>query len=506
MRKKEKKEKFFSSKAMLPGFILLAALLTACGAKTPGGEATPETVISDGSAAETTAQTVSQTEEAAIQEDGGSPENNCVSFNSGRSRYGWWRGSDKYTEEDYEQVRSYQAAGYENMSVDEFNRMVMDWEDEDAFHKTEEVFQRIFYSLKETDPMADFVYGTLSNTWDECERKHYGICQRQKNPWHSGEAFLETYGDVFGDKEFLTGSYADYSFDYTIPDEQTVTVAQRDGILKSVDEDMQAFLKKQSQEALQDEDAMEKAADAELVRLLKNLDDQVVWEGGRELSYYWNDVYDEEDTEDWHEEKEEKEADWTKQYDLVLKELKFPGYEDMSIAEFNRRINAVFSGYDEDKEDFYDAYDNVIENMEDTDENAEFLLTTVRASQEEYYARQRELYARKQVDPEYEAEISSTREEDVFGDKMVVQMAEGYYTFTYHILDADKLTVKARDAFLAAVSRTVKEEIDSVFGKGGMDEEQLKKVIDKAGKAAGNSYIEYTGCEVGYLYMEDYDE
>ena len=251
---------------------------------------------------------------------------------------------------------------------------------------------------------------------------------------------------------------------------------------------------------------MEKAANAELVRLLKNLGDQVVWEGGRELSYYWNDVYDEEDTEDWHEEKEEKEADWTKQYDLVLKELKFPGYEDMSIAEFNRRINAVFSGYDEDKEDFYDAYDNVIENMEDTDENAEFLLTTVRASQEEYYARQRELYARKQVDPEYEVEISSTREEDVFGDKMVVQMAEGYYTFTYHILDADKLTVKARDAFLAAVSRTVKEEIDSVFGKGGMDEEQLKEVIDKAGKAAGNSYIEYTGCEVGYLYMEDYDE
>ncbi|MFR6332205.1 MAG: hypothetical protein ACLUOI_27690 [Eisenbergiella sp.] len=45
----------------------------------------------------------------------------------------------------------------------------------------------------------------------------------------------------------------------------------------------------------------------------------------------------------------------------------------------------------------------------------------------------------------------------------MVQMAEGYYTFTYHILDADKLTVKARDAFLAAVFRTVKEEIDSVF-------------------------------------------
>ncbi len=101
------------------------------------------------------------------------------------------------------------------------------------------------------------------------------------------------------------------------------------------------------------------------------------------------------------------------EYDLVLKELKFPGYEDMSIAEFNRRINAVFSGYDEDKEDFYDAYDNVIENMEDTDENAEFLLTTVRACQEERILCPAKGAVHKQVNAEYEAEISSTREEDV---------------------------------------------------------------------------------------------
>lgn len=53
---------------------------------------------------------------------------------------------------------------------------------------------------------------------------------------------------------------------------------------------MQAFLKKQSQEALQNEEAMEKAADAELVRLLKNLDDQVVWEGGGAVLLL-NDVY-----------------------------------------------------------------------------------------------------------------------------------------------------------------------------------------------------------------------
>lgn len=270
---------------------------------------------------------------------------------------------------------------------------------------------------------------------------------------------------------------------------------------------MQAFLQKQTPADLQKEEAMEKAADGELERILKALDGQLVWEGGKKLSYYWDDVYDKEKTEDWDEDtEEEKSVDPAKQYEIVMNELKFPDYEEMSIAEFNRKINAVFNGYEEEKEDFYDAYDYVMEHLEDTDGNAEFLRTTVRASQDEYYARQRELYSQKQVDPSYEVRVESSREEDVFGDKMVVQMAEGYYSFTYRILDADKLTVSARDAFLKAVTQAVKEEIDRVFGKGGMEEAQLKKVIDNAGKTAGNSYIEYTGCEVDYLYMEDYGE
>ena len=35
--------------------------------------------------------------------------------------------------------------------------------------------------------------------------------------------------------------------------------------------------------------------------------------------------------------------------------------------------------------------------------------------------------------------------------RLVVDLAEGYYSFTYHILDADKLTVAERDKFLEDV-------------------------------------------------------
>ena len=246
-----------SRKAELPTVILLTVLLAACGPKTSEGDAAADTKTqgdaavdtkaqdSPQEAAETALQAGTETESASAGEGEATSDSSCDSFQSGRSRYGWWRGTNKYTKEDYEQILSWQTAGYENSSVAEFNRMVMDWEDEETFHKAEEVLQRVYSSLADTDPVADFVYGTLSNTWDECERKHYGVCQRQKNPWHSGEAFLETYGDVFGDKEFLSGGYADYSYDYRIPEEQKVTVAQRDSILKGVDEKMQAFLQKQ---------------------------------------------------------------------------------------------------------------------------------------------------------------------------------------------------------------------------------------------------------------------
>lgn len=61
---------------------------------------------------------------------------------------------------------------------------------------------------------------------------------------------------------------------------------------------------------------MEKAADAELVRLLKNLGDRVVWEGGRECPITGTMCMTKRIRRTGM--KEEKEADWTKRYDLVL--------------------------------------------------------------------------------------------------------------------------------------------------------------------------------------------
>lgn len=87
----------------------------------------------------------------------------------------------------------------------------------------------------------------------------------------------------------------------------------------------------------------------------------------------------------------------------------------------------------------------------------------------------------------------------------MVDLAEGYYSFTYHILDADKLTVAERDKFLEDVVSEVQKRVDNADRGQKLDEAFLKKTVDEAGKAAGNAYIEYTGCTIDYMEQYEWD-
>lgn len=195
------------------------------------------------------------------------------------------------------------------------------------------------------------------------------------------------------------------------------------------------------------------------------------------------------------------------QYDLVVKTLKFDGYEQMSIAEFNRKINAAFNNYEgkdggKDMEKLYEAFEMVLMSLPDTDPNADFLRNTVQASQEEYRARVEEVYSRKTVYPDFRGEVRREEKADVFGDEVITCTIQGDFTFSYQILNQDALTVKARDQFIQAVlqgahdyvyGKTLGELIDSKDGEG-----EFKKAVEAAGKAASNANIKFVDCEVNY--------
>lgn len=430
----------------------------------------------------------------------------AVSTASGSSYAGrWrWRQNKKYTQADYDLAMSFQVDGYREMSVDAFDRSVLNWEDEEAYHKNEEVLERLFSSLSNEDPNADFILETLGITWSECEKKHYNACARSEAPWYSGWATYETYGDVFGDPLLLTGAYADFDFNYQVPDGAALTVGKREELLQSVQKALEQFLAEQAPAQLGQEEAMEKTLQKELEKVLKKLDGGIVWDGGAELSYHYEDLHAEEQeysgTAIADGTEQSRYDHYTKQqYAQALDALQFEGYQQMSVAEFNRRVNAAFAQGDEWDDSLNLAYEMLRMYLEDTDPNAAFFRTTVEASIEEYSAKMQEMYAGKQIDPAWSGHIDTDIKEDVFGDEVIAGGVAGDYILTYRILDADALTVAERDAFLQAVDDGVQNFIQQAAKNRKGTEAEFKAAVEAAGKAAGNAKIRFTGCEVGYF-------
>lgn len=418
------------------------------------------------------------------------------------SRFRFSNSDSQYTKADYDLALSFRSDKYMELTVDAFNRSVLDWDNEDAFHKTEESLQRLFWTLQEEDPNADFIFTTLSYTWDECRTRHYNHCKREQNPSYSGSAERETIGDIFGDPVVLKGGYADYWFDYKIPDGTALTVAQRDAALQSVDTEMQKFLDGQTEKALKDEKSMEKALLTELKRILEKLDGALVYAAKCDVSYDWDSNMEEE--EKGKKPVSETSSDpftdtYTKeQYDLALRSLQFPKYENMSIAEFDRKINAAFMNDDDEDgtKSLNFAYEMVTCHLPDDDPNQTFFRLTVPCSLEEYYTKTREVFSGKPADPEFSGNSSSYKEEDVFGDRVQTDYAEADYSFTYRILDPNQLTVRERDQFLTAVEKGAQEYLKNKLESGNVTESEFKAGLEAAGKAASNARITFTGCEI----------
>lgn len=492
---------------------LLSSSLTAC-ANTPTNGNQQNT-----STGENNTDKKQTTEPATAS--GQEPDSESSSYHYGSSQSGsgrWWRNSriTKYTQADYDLAVSFCVDGYQNKTVAEFDLSVMDWRDEDAYHKMEETLRRLHSSLPEDDKNAGFIYGTLSNTWEACEKKHYETCDREKHSWHNSFSEYETYGDVYGDRLLLAGAYANFDFDYTIADETAITVGERDAMLDSAAKELTQYMGKQPEEKLSDEDTMEKTLETELKKLLKTMGDgNLVWEGACSLSYWWDAPWEWylEDylPEDKNKEKDDEDGDkqpegyTQEQYKEVLDRFKFDSYKEMSVAEFDRMVNDLtFSSDSKGDELFLQTYEIVCSYLDSEDPNADFFNQTIPTSLQEYKARACSVYSGKLCDPTYYDHINLERKEDVFGDQVLVDILNGDYTLTYRILDADKLTVGQRELFFDTVRKEAGELLLETIHKGEVTEKDFENAIMEAGKKAGNDLITLIKCEVEYVYKNDF--
>lgn len=416
----------------------------------------------------------------------------------------WQSDPAVYTDADYALALSFQTEGCLEQSVETFDKNFMDWENEDAYHRMEDAMTRLCSSLPENDPNASFIFGTLVNSWESCQKKHYQTCGRETMLQHNGWAALETYGDIYGDSVLLSGSYVEFGFNYQIPDEKALTVGERDTLLAAVRDGLKQYLENASREELADITEMETALKKELKRLLSAPDNKIVWGQECSLSYRRNAPYEIESAlyAAQNNAQSTDSLNYQSCYDLVLTTLPPDRCMSMSVAEFDRLVNTAWQTDDGRMDSFPAAWEVVVNSLPETDPHFSFFHTTLPAALAEYQARAQSVYTQTQVDPSHSGRLFATLKEDVFGDALTVAQVSADYSLSYRILDADKLTVQERDRFFTETETKAQNLLTEKLKTGTVKEADVKNALETAGKESGSSLISFIECEIDFFEIQ----
>ena len=199
----------------------------------------------------------------------------------------WPLSPEPYTQADLDEAWPLRTEGYEAQSVAAFDRALADWTNEAAFHAREERIRRLLCSYEEDGPEAEFVLGTLAAAMGACSARHYGGYCTQITPAYADAAAYTRSEDVFGDSYVVYEASASYTIRYQMPDESRLTVGERDRILTSYRDAVQAFLDGKTEDELSKEEAMTRALKRELKRLDQSLSTQWMALEGTRLNDYF---------------------------------------------------------------------------------------------------------------------------------------------------------------------------------------------------------------------------
>ena len=199
----------------------------------------------------------------------------------------WPLSPEPYTQADLDEAMALRTEGYEAQSVAAFDRALADWTNEAAFHAREERIRRLLCSYEEDGPEAEFVLGTLAAAMGACSARHYGGYCTQITPAYTDAAAYTRSEDVFGDSYVVYEASASYTIRYQMPDESMLTVGERDRILTSYRDAVQAFLDGKTEDELSKEEAMTRALKRELKRLDQSLSTQWMALEGTRLDDYF---------------------------------------------------------------------------------------------------------------------------------------------------------------------------------------------------------------------------
>lgn len=336
-----------------------------------------------------------------------------------------------FREADYDMLRALQLAGFEDMTVRDYQEMV--WEKTDT-PEYREMLERMsaseaFYGQKDDDALAHFLFYVLEPlTAERWQTRDFGGCAQ--------ETFSES-GQT---------AMVEYSYTLTIADADVLTVGAYEKAQDGITEGMSRLLEEKSEEELSDADGMQTFLDGAVEQLKGEWSSDALIV---DVEYCFQPMEPSEECAgkaDMSIEDEEPRSflHGTKEDYRSLLALMTPDYADLPLEIFNMKLL-------EWANENYERMERIGEDTATNDfaveldeEELDFVTRTVLFSGRENGAYVRSNYTgRAEEDPYYQENLPEKGDGSTWCGL--------YYQFTYHIADKKALTVGERDRMVGGM-------------------------------------------------------
>lgn len=336
-----------------------------------------------------------------------------------------------FCREDYDMLRALQLAGFEDMTVRDYQEMV--WEKTDT-PEYREMLERMsaseaFYGQKDDDVLAHFLFYVLEPlTAERWQTRDFGGCAQ--------ETFSES-GQT---------AMVEYSYTLTIADTDVLTVGAYEKAQDGITEGMSRLLEEKSEEELSDADGMQTFLDGAVEQLKGEWSSDALIV---DVEYCFQPMEPSEEGADKADrsigdEEPRSFPHGTKEDYRSLLALMTPDYADLPLQTFNLKLlEWANENYERMERIGEDTGTNDFEVKLDEKE-LDFVTRTVLFSGRENGAYVRSNY-------------TGRAGEDLYYQENLPEKGDGstwcdlYYQFTYHIADKKELTVGERDRMVGGM-------------------------------------------------------
>lgn len=399
-----------------------------------------------------------------------------------------------FSAEDYAKLQDLQFEGYENMTVSAFQTRV--WELTDTVEYTE-LLERFwlddsFYALRDTNQDAGFLCYTLvpltAERWRT--REFAGYAQTKYE-----------YGTQ------LDQASLEYKFALTVVNADKLTVGEYNAARRGMQEGWNAFFQEKTVLELQNEQAMQKALQAELearIKRLSNASLQIRVLDNTFIPLAGNPTAEQNPPEQQKTPEPREYPNGTEADYQSLLALKTPNYQKMSVAEFNETLldwgNADFDRTQRIQEDVVRKDFQVTLSPE---ERAFVSLTMILSNEENF----RLIQSSKTGKPEGDAWYGGVSLNKEIDDGAA--WCNLYYQMSYHIADKEQLSVAERDRSVGGVIDGIQKFWDGTSAEEllKMSESDVYKYMNRLASQYSNDLItiSFSKDRVQFEHMDERD-